>query len=362
MSVFRKVLNARLGVTHLCHAEGYNHDVSTEVKSLRKVLAETIFRSEALTRMGAASIWGWLPGSEEDSFDESVSPTWRSEAGAIYLIHVYAEKTAPKAEVKRRLAERCLQFTRETGKKPGRKLRAEMKEQIEEEILASTIPRVRMTPVIWTEEEILVFSTTTKTLDSVRKALLQIGVSSRPRDFKDQIDEVKALDKSLAIPDNVAVCDVLARLWRGGAFVFAGRDTLQNQGGGNCSVELANEVTLAGEEARITVRKDELLKESKQEIDRALRSGKKIQRAGVRFCVGELVMEGVLLAPGMEPRGFKFIPGEAGGDLGNEVDAFIVQYGGLMDLIIDLLLSHFTNPEAIEAEDADLDSDGDCHE
>ena len=358
MSVFRRALNAKLGVTHLCHAEGYNHEDSTEVKALRQALTGTIFRSEGLARMGAAPIWGWLPGSEEDSFDGFGS--WRSEAGAIYLLHVYAEKTAPKAEVKRRLAERCLQFARETGKKPGRKLRAEMKGEVEGEILAGTIPRVRMTPVIWAGEQILVFSTTTKTLDSVRKALLQVGASSRLRSFKDQIDEVKALDESLDLVDNVSAGDVLARLWRERSFVFEARGTIQNEGGGKCSAELANEVTLAGEEARISVRKDESLRESKQEIDRALRSGKKIERAGVRLCVGELIMDGVLLAPGLEPRGFKFIPGEAGGDLGNEVDAFIVQYGGLIDLISDLLLSHFTTPET-KAEDADLDN-GDCDE
>ena len=102
---------------------------------------------------------GWVPprGEENGAMIEAIDGQW-------ILMFQIEKKTVPGALLKRRVAERAADIEKQTGRKPGKRERKELKEDILMELLPMAFPALKQVPVwINTSAATLVIGTTSST-------------------------------------------------------------------------------------------------------------------------------------------------------------------------------------------------------
>lgn len=113
----------------------YNATWKPDVQVMQEALERNCFTACSATQ--AQSI-GWVcpRGVDNGSMVEFVNGQW-------LLRLMIEDKPVPAAIVKRRVEELCQNIERETGRKPGKKYQAELKEDVLLELLPMAFPRQR---------------------------------------------------------------------------------------------------------------------------------------------------------------------------------------------------------------------------
>lgn len=93
------------------------------------------------------------------------------DGGQRLLLVQINERNLPGSVIREKLAERLKGYEAETGRKPGKKLKAELRDEIELDLLPKAFIRRKYIPVIFDKEWIYVFTSSVKVRDDVLSLL-----------------------------------------------------------------------------------------------------------------------------------------------------------------------------------------------